>query len=96
MNLEKLQKLLKFVEENNSWKNTLHRPNGDFSKPLIKYVRFDVDTRVMMSFLIQFDNRYFSCIEENYDEFEEEIYKYLNDETYKSKYMTIEKKGTVN
>jgi len=91
MNIEDYLKMIKFIDQNNSWKNTLYRPDMDFSKPLIKYIRHSIDTRDMKIFMITFDKKQFRFYEnmQEIDDFKEEIYKYLNDKNYKSKYMTI-------
>lgn len=44
MNIEEFSELMKFVEEECSWKETLHCRTGK-KTPLIKYVRSSFDTR---------------------------------------------------
>lgn len=78
------EKILKFIEFNNSWKNTLYRESGDFTKPLIKYVRPHIDTRDMKVYAITLDDKVFR-INSGLDI--EELYKYLNDRSYRANNM---------
>lgn len=88
MKFNELLEVLEFIEKNNSWENTLYRPDGDFSKPLIKYVRPHIDTRTNTVFSISLENRVFN-LDLDKENALNEVYKYLNDKTYKSNIMTV-------
>lgn len=92
MNIRKYYDLLEYIELRNSWKNSISVRNYP-GRPRIKYIRNSVDTRRMKVFYIEFDKTAFRNVYPgNEAEFILDIYKYLNDKNYKSKYMVECKK----
>lgn len=75
MSLKDYVELLKYIDENHGWRNTL----GKEGSKHIKYVRCTFDTRTNTIFSVELDDKNFTIVNENKDvDLKEWIYEYLN------------------